>query len=145
MAYRVSWPVDKPTPVRSPPPGACWGLAGVQRSAGASREAHAAARARPLHRPPLLPPAAARHCRRLLASSATCSPPPPPSTSTLSLLEQGYREDDGLYLESDTDEQLLIHIPFNTACKLQGLVIKSTKAPEQVLPGSSSAGCWLLG
>ena len=85
---------------------------------------------------------------------------------------QGYREDDGLYLESDTDEQvcacassaasrwrlalladgrlrrspsllstaadlaaalpppfcqLLIHIPFNTACKLSGLVIKSTK------------------
>ena len=26
---------------------------------------------------------------------------------------QGYREDEGLYLESDTDEQLLIHIPFN--------------------------------
>jgi hypothetical protein len=26
---------------------------------------------------------------------------------------QGYREDDGLFLESDTDEQLLIHIPFN--------------------------------
>lgn len=27
---------------------------------------------------------------------------------------QGYREDDGLYLESDTDEQLLLHIPFQT-------------------------------
>lgn len=26
---------------------------------------------------------------------------------------QGYRDDQGLYLESDTDEQLLIHIPFN--------------------------------
>lgn len=26
---------------------------------------------------------------------------------------QGYREDDGLYLESDTDEQLLLNIPFN--------------------------------
>lgn len=24
-----------------------------------------------------------------------------------------YREDQGLYVESDTDEQLLIHIPFN--------------------------------
>ena len=58
--------------------------------------------------------------------------------------EQGYREDDGLYLESDTDEQLLIHIPFNTACKLQGLVIKSSKAPEQVLPANweLGAGCW---
>eukprot|EP00887_Chlorella_sp_A99_P001062 scaffold14.g1062.t1 len=50
---------------------------------------------------------------------------------------QGYREDDGLYLESDTDEQLLIHIPFNTACKLSGLVIKSSgsssgQAPKKV-------------
>ncbi|KAL4420910.1 hypothetical protein ABPG77_001251 [Micractinium sp. CCAP 211/92] len=46
-------------------------------------------------------------------------------------LKQGYREDDGLYLESDTDEQLLIHIPFNTACKLSGLVVKSTKSADQ--------------
>ena len=44
---------------------------------------------------------------------------------------QGYREDDGLFLESDTDEQLLIHIPFNTACKLSGLIIKSSGS-EQV-------------
>ena len=28
-------------------------------------------------------------------------------------LLQGYREDDGLYLESDTDDQLLIHIAFS--------------------------------
>lgn len=28
-------------------------------------------------------------------------------------LKQGYRDDEKLYLESDTDEQLLIHIPFN--------------------------------
>ena len=27
-------------------------------------------------------------------------------------LKKGYRDDAGLYLESDTDEQLLIHIPF---------------------------------
>jgi hypothetical protein len=55
-------------------------------------------------------------------------PPPPFLFPWL----QGYREDDGLYLESDTDEQLLIHIPFNTACKLSGLVIKSTKSADQV-------------
>ncbi|PSC75971.1 PITH domain-containing protein [Micractinium conductrix] len=58
-----------------------------------------------------------------------------PGHSLQNALKQGYREDDGLYLESDTDEQLLIHIPFNTACKLSGLVIKSTKegqAPKRV-------------
>ena len=33
-------------------------------------------------------------------------------------LEQGYREDDHLYLESDTDEQLLIHIPFSQGVPL---------------------------
>ncbi|EFN56865.1 hypothetical protein CHLNCDRAFT_144492 [Chlorella variabilis] len=42
-------------------------------------------------------------------------------------LKQGLREDDGLYLESDTDEQLLIHIPFNTACKLSGFAPKRVK------------------
>ena len=26
---------------------------------------------------------------------------------------KGYREDENLFLESDTDEQLLLHIPFN--------------------------------
>ena len=35
-------------------------------------------------------------------------------------------------LESDTDEQLLIHVPFSSACKLAGLVIKSTASPDQV-------------
>ena len=33
-------------------------------------------------------------------------------------LLQGYREDDGLYLESDTDEQLLLHISFQTGMKM---------------------------
>ncbi|KAI3426924.1 hypothetical protein D9Q98_006868 [Chlorella vulgaris] len=58
-----------------------------------------------------------------------------PGHTVQNALKQGYREDDGLFLESDTDEQLLIHIPFNTACKLSGLVIKSTKtdqAPKKV-------------
>lgn len=42
-------------------------------------------------------------------------------------LKQGYRDDQGLYLESDTDDQLLIHIPFNQAVKLNSLVIKSSE------------------
>jgi hypothetical protein len=53
-----------------------------------------------------------------------------PGHTVQNALKQGYREDDGLFLESDTDEQLLIHIPFNTACKLSGLVIKSTKTDQ---------------
>ncbi|CAK0785733.1 hypothetical protein CVIRNUC_008944 [Coccomyxa viridis] len=48
----------------------------------------------------------------------------------------GYREDEGLYLESDTDEQLLIHIPFNQAVKLSSWAIRSTgskgHAPRKV-------------
>jgi len=51
-----------------------------------------------------------------------------PAHAIENALKQGYREDQGLYLESDTDEQLLIHIPFNQAVKLTSLVIKSTDA-----------------
>ncbi|KAI7836452.1 hypothetical protein COHA_009669 [Chlorella ohadii] len=54
-----------------------------------------------------------------------------PDHTVQNALKQGYREDDGLFLESDTDEQLLIHVPFNSACKLSGLVVKSTKSPDQ--------------
>ncbi|KAL4854274.1 PITH domain-containing protein [Chlorella vulgaris] len=50
-----------------------------------------------------------------------------PGHTVQNALKQGYREDDGLFLESDTDEQLLIHIPFNTACKLSGLAPKKVK------------------
>ncbi|XP_044499203.1 PITH domain-containing protein At3g04780-like [Mangifera indica] len=42
-------------------------------------------------------------------------------------LKQGYREDDGLNLESDADEQLLIHIPFTQVIKLHSIVIKGTE------------------
>lgn len=49
---------------------------------------------------------------------------------------QGYREDDGLTLESDTDEQILMHIPFQQAVCLTGIVIKCAhdieKAPKKV-------------
>lgn len=52
------------------------------------------------------------------------------------VLKQGYREDDALILESDTDEQVLIHIPFQQAVRLSGILIRSTgdpaTAPKQV-------------
>nr|XP_043616876.1 PITH domain-containing protein At3g04780 [Erigeron canadensis] len=38
-------------------------------------------------------------------------------------LKQGYREDEGLNLESDADEQLLIYIPFTQVIKLHSIVI----------------------
>lgn len=44
------------------------------------------------------------------------------------VLKQGYREDDGLILESDTDEQILIHIPFQFAVRISGILIRSTGA-----------------
>lgn len=39
-------------------------------------------------------------------------------------LKQGYREDDGLFCESDTDEQLLFNIPFQQKVKVQSITIK---------------------
>ncbi|KAK1432447.1 hypothetical protein QVD17_09344 [Tagetes erecta] len=39
-------------------------------------------------------------------------------------IKQGYREDEGLSLESDADEQLLIYIPFTQMIKLHSIVIK---------------------
>ncbi|XP_011032419.1 PREDICTED: PITH domain-containing protein At3g04780 isoform X2 [Populus euphratica] len=50
------------------------------------------------------------------------------SHSLSNAIKQGYREDDGLTLESDADEQLLIHIPFNQVIKLHSIAIKG---PEE--------------
>ncbi|XP_057550964.1 PITH domain-containing protein At3g04780-like [Amaranthus tricolor] len=50
------------------------------------------------------------------------------SNSIANALKQGYREDDGLNLESDADEQLLIYIPFTQVIKLHSIVIKG---PEE--------------
>ncbi|KAK9789218.1 hypothetical protein WJX73_010513 [Symbiochloris irregularis] len=59
-----------------------------------------------------------------------------PSHPVSNALKQGYREDDGLFLESDTDDQLLIHVAFAQAVKLQGIVIKSVdtegRAPRRI-------------
>lgn len=57
----------------------------------------------------------------LLASLLSCS-------SFLLFLVQDYREDEGLNLESDADEQLLIYIPFTQVIKLHSIVIKG---PEE--------------
>lgn len=38
-------------------------------------------------------------------------------------MNQGYREDEGLNLESDADEQLLIYIPFLQVIKLHSIAI----------------------
>nr|GLL25675.1 PITH domain-containing protein At3g04780 [Ipomoea trifida] len=54
------------------------------------------------------------------------------SSHTLSnALKQGYREDEGLNLESDADEQLLIYIPFNQVVKLHSIAVKG---PEEEGP-----------
>ncbi|KAK9806283.1 hypothetical protein WJX72_008448 [[Myrmecia] bisecta] len=50
-----------------------------------------------------------------------------PAHSVENAIKQGYRDSD-VFLESDTDEQLLIHIPFNTAVKLHSLVIKGAES-----------------
>uniref|UniRef100_A0A2N9HKI0 PITH domain-containing protein n=1 Tax=Fagus sylvatica TaxID=28930 RepID=A0A2N9HKI0_FAGSY len=49
------------------------------------------------------------------------------SHSVVNALKQGYREDDGLNLESDADEQLLIYIPFTQVIKLHSILIKGTE------------------
>ncbi|KAL4200185.1 hypothetical protein AMTRI_Chr03g148450 [Amborella trichopoda] len=48
--------------------------------------------------------------------------------SLVNALKQGYREDEGLYLESDADEQLLIYMPFKQVIKLHSILIKG---PEE--------------
>ncbi|XP_047946559.1 PITH domain-containing protein At3g04780-like [Salvia hispanica] len=53
------------------------------------------------------------------------------SHSLPNALKQGYREDEGLHLESDADEQLLIYVPFNQVVKIHSIVING---PEEEGP-----------
>ncbi|KAJ8460125.1 hypothetical protein OPV22_033051 [Ensete ventricosum] len=46
-----------------------------------------------------------------------------PSHPLANALKQGSRDDDGLHLESDADEQLLIYVPFLQVIKLHSVVI----------------------
>lgn len=58
-----------------------------------------------------------------------------PQHPASNVLKQGYREDDGLFLESDTDEQLLINIHFNQKVRVHNIGIKGPKdgfGPKQV-------------
>lgn len=43
--------------------------------------------------------------------------------SLVNALKQGYRDDEGLHLESDSDEQLLLYIPFNQVVKLHSIAV----------------------
>ncbi|XP_039141090.1 PITH domain-containing protein At3g04780 [Dioscorea cayenensis subsp. rotundata] len=45
------------------------------------------------------------------------------SHSLVNAMKQGYRDDDGLHLESDSDEQLLIYVPFTQVIKLHSILI----------------------
>eukprot|EP00245_Coleochaete_scutata_P003003 TRINITY_DN14271_c0_g1_i1.p1 TRINITY_DN14271_c0_g1~~TRINITY_DN14271_c0_g1_i1.p1 ORF type:complete len:176 (+),score=48.15 TRINITY_DN14271_c0_g1_i1:118-645(+) len=48
-----------------------------------------------------------------------------PSSTYVNALKQGYREDEGLMLESDDDEQLLLYFAFNQMVKLHSIVVKA--------------------
>lgn len=62
-------------------------------------------------------------CSHLDLSGAHCLNEDP-SHAWANALKQGYREDDGLFLASDADEQLLINIPFQQKCKISSICIK---------------------
>ncbi|KAG2454424.1 hypothetical protein HYH02_001444 [Chlamydomonas schloesseri] len=58
-----------------------------------------------------------------------------PNHGAANALKQGYREQNELFLESDTDEQLLLNIRFQQRVRLSALVIKAVdeaKAPKTV-------------
>ncbi|RVW38104.1 PITH domain-containing protein [Vitis vinifera] len=59
------------------------------------------------------------------------------SQSLANALKQGYREDDGLHLESDADEQLLIYIPFTQVIKLHSIAIKGPEEEGEHKPSAS--------
>ena len=57
-------------------------------------------------------------------------------------MTQGYRDDQGLYLESDTDEQLLMHIPFNQGTRSYTPIVTAVACWLRVAGQSDSLGLW---
>jgi hypothetical protein len=53
---------------------------------------------------------------------------------------QGYRDDDGLVLESDADEQILLTIPFQQVVKLHSLGLKAPSDSGENCSGKVETG-----
>jgi hypothetical protein len=81
-------------------------------------------------RPPSLPPSLPSH---LSLSSTSPSIKKKKTFNAPPLSQQGYRDDGALFLESDTDDQLLVNIPFTQAVRLTGLALAG---PSAGAPGS---------
>ncbi len=73
-----------------------------------------------------------------------------PKHAVANALKQGYREDAGLDLESDTDEQLLLNIPFMQKVKLQSITISGpsdtgpkvrSRARSMCMMAAHACGC----
>ena len=63
---------------------------------------------------------------------------------------QGYREDASLFLESDADEQLIVHVNYNTPVRISSILIQGPDdghAPKHVKLFSNrpTLGCALIG
>jgi len=54
------------------------------------------------------------------------------SHSIVNALKQTFRDDEGLYLASDSDEQLLIYIPFMQVVKLHSALFKGPEEDGEI-------------
>ncbi|KAI8104810.1 hypothetical protein M9434_003362 [Picochlorum sp. BPE23] len=51
------------------------------------------------------------------------------ATGAANVLKQGYRDDGGLLLKSEVDEQILLHLPFVSPVRISRICFKSTVNP----------------